>query len=262
VHRPLDLSEVWLELDGDEEGRAPSPSVFVGLAEGRPTRATAEEALRLLLGAGTLSRSWEGVARCFSACGGPARVSHVGAMLARSTPTLRVNVNDVPPDGAAGYLEAAGWPGAVAEATDTLDWLTALVDRITLCLDVGRDAAVLPRLGFECSFTGAHRDEARWRALLDTLVARGLSAPATRDALLAWPELVLPIGRAEPWPAALVKASLTAPATAFTAVDCRISHVKVCLEPGRPLTAKGYLWFGHEWLMGGASAAAPPGATS
>jgi hypothetical protein len=253
---PLAITELWLECDDGPTGTALRPSVFVGLTPGAQAgdnERTARTAVQHVMTDEQIAACWTDVRRRFTACAEPAWVSHIGAMVGRTPPALRMNVKRLPRDGIVPYLEETGWHGPRAELSRVVEWLAASVDTITVCGDVPAGSTV----GFECSFAEQPRFEPRWAALLDDLVDREVCAPGKRDALLAWHEVIAPPNSAAPWPDPLIVAALQSPADAFGAIDCRVSHVKVIYEPGRPLRAKGYLSFTHGWLAPDATSESP-----
>jgi hypothetical protein len=266
LHR--EISELWLELDQPPAGSQPEAragaglpplSVFVGFPP-EPSTASerlgvAETALDLVLGRPAWG-PWRGnVRRCFEACPEGAFVSHIGMMLGRSAPALRLNVKRLGPDRLGPYLGGVGWSealdGTVGEAawnqaTETMSRLHRLVDRITVGFDVGE--RVYPKLGFECAVAGQPPAEPRWATFLDELVAQRMCTGTKRDALLAWPGLTGPSEDDGPWPAELIRAGLLRPPDHFSVLVRQLGHVKVTWEPGRTLEAKAYFGFFHEWL--------------
>jgi hypothetical protein len=50
---------------------------------------------------------WPSIHRCFRACTGPARVSHVGVMLGRPSAAVRVNVKRLASEDIGSYLGRA-----------------------------------------------------------------------------------------------------------------------------------------------------------
>jgi hypothetical protein len=244
------IQDVWLEFD---DRRAGALSVFVGFAR---TPATVASRLRLAsLAASSLGADVSpALRRCVHACPAGAFVSHLGLMLGRPAPFVRVNVRRLEPPDLAAYLAAVGWDGDAADATALASELRELMDGVTLCLDVG--SVVQQRLGFEAhAVPGA--PEPRWEALFDALVARGWCTAPKRDALLAWPGLLTP-PTAGSWPAGLARDALLAPADHFTAIARVISHVKLVLAPELPVRAKGYIGFAHRWLRPALDRDPPP----
>jgi hypothetical protein len=252
------IEALWLEFD-----RPPlsSLSVFVGLDRSLADPAgVAYEALDALAGRAGWARSQDALGRCIGACPDGAYVSHLGLMLGRAAPFLRVNVKRLEPGDLEGYLREVGWPGRPDAAVELMRELHPLVDGVAVCLDVG--AHVQPRLGFECHLEGQPPAEARWARFLDELVARGWCTARKRDALLAWPGLVVPEAGAGAWPAHILREALLHPPDDFTTLERRLNHVKVTYEPGATPAAKGYFGFLHRWLQPGLDGDEPERATA
>ena len=246
------LSDVWLEFD-----RPPSSalSVFAGFQPG-PDLARAEAALDLLAGRGAWAAWRPAVSLCFDATPPGSYIHRLGLMLGRPTPLMRVNVAGLAPRDVAMYLGAAGWPGDRDAAAELFAGMHAMVDGVTLCLDVGE--TVGPRLGLECHLRKQPAAEPRWETFLDHLVARGWCTPAKRAALLEWPGVTLPGETAEAWPAHLVHESLRRPADHLTSLDRRLNHVKLTYSPTEAIEAKGYFGFIHGWLRPPVEPSEPP----
>jgi hypothetical protein len=246
------IPELWLECDADATGgEAALPSLFFGL---RPSAAAcvdncsvAESALTLLSGQAAWSAVAPNLRRCFDACPTDVFVSHIGLMLSRATDALRVNIKRLQPETLAGYLADVGWPGPIDEIADLMAVLAPQVDRVTVCLDIGR--SVWPQVGLECVLQRQPPQEVRWYPFLTDLVERGWCTPAKRDALLAWPGQIDPTTATHPWPTPLLVASLVQPPDQFSVFERRLSHIKVVYRPQQIPEAKGYLWFSHEWLQ-------------
>jgi squalene-hopene cyclase-like protein len=236
------LKDLWLEFD-----RPPSSalSVFAGLRpEADPVHA--EAALDLLAGREAWAAWRTEVRRCFDATPpGRSRIGHLGLMLGRAAPFMRVNVGGLTADDVVPYLDRVGWPGDRDAAAALFARFHPLVDGVTLCLDVGE--AIGPRLGLECHLSGQPPAEPRWDALLEHLVAQGWCTPAKRAALLEWPGFTLPGEIADPWPAHLVHESLRRPADHLTGLERRLNHVKVIYSPAEGVEAKGYFGLLHAW---------------
>jgi hypothetical protein len=266
LHR--EVSDLWLELDQPAAGSQsevpasatlPPLSVFVGFPP-EPSTASerlgvAEAVLDLVLERPAWGPWRANVRRCFEACPEGAFVSHIGMMLGRSAPALRINVKRLGPDRLGPYLQGVGWwealdgtvrQAAWDQAAETMSQLHRLVDRITVGFDVG--ARVYPRLGFECVAAGQPPAEPRWGTFLDELVAQGMCTVSKRDALLAWPGVTVPSEDDGPWPPELIRAGLVRPQDHFSVFVRQLGHVKVAYEPGRTLEAKAYFGFFHDWL--------------
>ncbi|MGD8794641.1 MAG: hypothetical protein PVF47_18980 [Anaerolineae bacterium] len=231
------IHTIWLEFDLDDGAvPAPAPSLFFTLKRKglvvSEAQAIAETALDLLLGESARSRWQAGVRRCFDACRDVARIHQVGVMLARHPQVVRFCVAALPPGQIVPYLRQVGWQGPAAKLESLAAWLLGLVDCIDMVdLDVV-GGQVQPQVGLECLFHRQPPREPRWAAFFDALVARGLSAPAWRDAVLAWP------GYSNP-----VSGPLPSLPDRLVLLNRRVSHVKLVYQPSHPLQAKAYLWF-------------------
>lgn len=248
------LAEAWLEYDFVEasagsETPAACPSIFIGLPQSliSPDErwAAVQCALDILMEGNW--RAWrEALLRTMVACPPEAFVSHVGAMLGRALPALRVNVKRLRPHTMARYLEMVNWPGEIAAAMAVAEKLFGFVDHITLCLDVGKQ--LYPRLGFECVLIAQSPTEPRWAVLLDYLVEEGLCTAAKRDGFLGWSGMTTPLLSDLDWPDHLIVESLIHPANHLSIIQRRFSHIKVIYVPGEPLSAKGYVGFAPHWM--------------
>ncbi|ETX02747.1 MAG: hypothetical protein ETSY1_02490 [Candidatus Entotheonella factor] len=245
------IPEIWLEFDNDRTSQGlPLPAVFFALPQdispAMDTYKIAAQSLNLLLGLSGW-REWQTpLSRCFAACPDGGFVSHIGVMLSRRAPALRVNVKRLQPDTLHPYLQHIGWPYETHGVQTLMQQLSTRADRITVCLDVGQ--TIYPRLGFECIFLHQPPQDAGWTKLLDDLVHQGLCTSEKRDALLSWPGQTTPVNSLVSWPEHLIVASLLQPSSSFTAFDRRLSHLKVSWQPPHVLEAKAYLWFQHQWI--------------
>jgi ubiquinone/menaquinone biosynthesis C-methylase UbiE len=244
------IPEVWLEYDGDgPDARTRLPSLFLALGyEDRSptTPAVVDEALDILLGGSW--HPWRAqLRRCFEAADDAVFISHIGVMLSRGTPGLRVNVKRLQRDTLPGYLRGVGWAGDSREVAALGSALFAVADRATLALDVGE--AIADRIGLECAVDEPSGTTERWAQLLDVLVDAGLCTSVKRDAVLEWPGVDTPAGAVGAWPTSLMALSLSEPVDSFTTLERRLSHVKVTAGGGfrAQSKAKAYLWFAHRW---------------
>ena len=240
------LRELWLEFDRAVDS---SPSVFAGLTRTRipvaERSAVAAEVLELLIGPETWEPWRPAVERCIAACPDGVVVSHLGVMLGRSAPFVRVNVKRLAVEGLQAYLGEVGWTGDAARAVEVMQRLSKQVDGVTVCLDVGE--RVHEPIGFECHLQGQPAAEPRWAEFLDDLVKAGWCTARNRDALLRWPGVVTP-DQGGAWPPHLLRDALLQPPDQFTAIERQLSHVKVALNAGGDPRAKGYFGFLHTWL--------------
>ncbi len=201
--------------------------------------------VRMLVGddqAATLDRA---LTRCALACPEPARISHVGVMLGRALPAMRVHVRGLPLRELAGYLDRVGWVADPAEIGFLGQALLDYADWVVVCLDILRDQVV--RVGLECFFANKRGLDPRWRPLLERLTALDLSSADKAAALLRWPATFTPLDSPGPWPDDLIAQSLTEPEDTLGVFDRRLSHVKLTFVPGQAVSAKVYFGYGHVW---------------
>lgn len=251
------IDDLWLEFDRPPEA---ARSVFVGFPRGpvapADRRPVVREALDLLAG----RSAWEGFAACVDACFDAlpdgATVSHVGLMLGRPGPFVRVNVKRLSAESAEEYLRTLGWAGDPAAAARLVARLARVADGVTVCVDAGEGLG--PGVGLECHVgPQPPHDDGRWRALLDVLVDDGLCSGARAEALLTWPGTTTPATAGASWPPDLVRQALRRPDDHFSALERRLSHVKVTLDADGDVSAKGYFGFMHRWLRPPVAPAAP-----
>ncbi|AFY57882.1 hypothetical protein Riv7116_5512 [Rivularia sp. PCC 7116] len=230
----------------------PIPAIFFGLQQdvspAVETYPIATKSLDLLLGDSGWCEWKEKLYRCFKSCPDRVFISHIGAMLSRNAPALRVNVKRLQPQLLIPYLQKIGWQHETNELEALMKQLFGLVDRITVCLDVGKQ--IYPQIGLECIFLNQPDSESRWNTFFNYLVEQGLCEPQKRDALLKWSGFTNPINAQAPWPNNLIVDSLLQPRERFSVFERRLSHIKISWRKQGQLSAKAYLWFEHQWLSG------------
>ena len=183
--------------------------------------------------------------RCHAALPAGTRISHIGLMLGRAHPVVRVHISRMPLASYGSFLQHIGWPGDTGPVQHLAHVLGAQCDHIILCVDAAD--AVGATLGLECFFSDGDGMDPRWPAFLDWLVEQGMCTAAKRTGLLRWVGITQPTPD-NGWPDNWIIESLLQPATHFGVFSRRLSHVKVSFEPGRDLTAKAYFGFAHSWL--------------
>lgn len=242
------LSELWLEYDADRL-QIPSPLIFLGL----PQQATMPNdlysavvnALNLLLPTGTQQPWHDNLRYCFSACPSSMFVSHLGLLPTRDTPAVRVNLKRFSGVTLDAYLQQLSWRYDTFALCQLLDKLLTMVDRVTVCLDIGQ--TISPQVGLECILLRQPANEPRWITFIDFLIDNALCTTLKANDLLDWPRQVTPMNTQTAWPETLMLASFTQPYACFSLFERRLSHIKLTWHPDKPLIAKGYLWFEHQW---------------
>jgi len=122
------------------------------------------------------------------------------------------------------------------QAEQALELLGDL-DRLHLSVDIDPTGGISPRIGIDGSYRKAPSREPRWRMLFERLVAAGLCAPKTKDAVLDWPGYDSFWTAPEGWPL---------PGGGIGGFCVRaLSHIKLVTRPDTGPEAKAYLLFGH-----------------
>ncbi|HET6763772.1 MAG TPA: hypothetical protein VFH27_08865 [Longimicrobiaceae bacterium] len=231
---------VWLEFDVPADaGTVPVPGVFVyssheALRPGPlPTAPEgARRALEILRGSTLPAELARGLDRCWASLPPGAHAPHVGAMLSRGAPSLRVCVTGAAREEVPGFLADAGWPGDAAALARLLSELEHDGAPEPAMVQVDMAGSANARVGIEYALDRAPQASGALPrgAFLDALVRRGLCAPAKRAALAEWPGAALHELAHQLWP---------------SVVSRRVNHVKLVLGASGPVEAKAYLSVDH-----------------
>jgi hypothetical protein len=241
------VATIWLEFDIDGTPH-PLPSFFFGPHPAAWKQATSDGFQPLLDPLISLAPSTidaDQLQRSLAAVPSTAEVFQLGLMLSRSANGVRLCVRGTPDAALFDYLLRIGWQGDASMLRDLLTTLGSLVDNLGLDADVS--SVIGDRIGIECRFDQWQQpaQEPRWQRFLDHLVSIKVCTSAKRDALLAWPSTSYHRFPEDRLPRVLIRA---------------LNHIKIVVEPGKPLEAKAYLWFGtrtadymkiHRQLHGG-----------
>lgn len=250
------FAQTWLEFDlpRPHAGAAlPAPSFFADLdpaaARSADPAATAGAALAVLGDGDVDPAVLATIATCVAELPPEARWLSLGVMFGRPADPVRICVAGLPASGVPAYLERIGWTGSAAQLHAVRAGLDGFTTLSTLALDVG--TSVRPRLGIEYNLEARrslHDSAARWRPFLDRLVEDGLCARHKRDPLLACIGFDHERIDQESWPAGLRAASDRHGPNVLSVLLRKLAHVKVVVEPDRPVVAKAYLELTHDWL--------------
>lgn len=246
LHKSVD--NLWLEFDLEEKpSQIPIPCIFLALNQQKvsETQGIMSTALRLLNDS-TSSVLESNLRLCINSLPSGANITHLGAMLSRTTKTVRVNVKGIPPEQLLDYLTEIGWTDTQNTFSPVVSNLTKLVDEIVLTFDVGE--TIHPRIGLECFLEKQPINEPRWQLFLGYLVDQGLCSPTKKNAFLAWHGFSQKSDQPELWPKNLDWGNRFLGSKALSLFWRAISLIKIVYQPGSPLEAKGYLAFGHRWF--------------
>ena len=242
------VAQIHLEFDMDEPSSSvPIPCIFLELNQENVQEAQGLiELARRLLNRPTSSLLESNLRLCGDSLPDGARITHLGAMLSRSSQGVRLNVKGIDPAHLWDYLVKIGWTDTTNTFPTLVSTLSKLVDETVLTFDVGE--TIHPRIGLECFLEKQPQHEPRWQLFLDYLVERGLCAPAKRNGLLAWPGFSQKADNPELWPKSLNWGDRFLGSKTLSVFWRTISLIKIVYQPDKPLEAKGYLAFGHRWF--------------
>jgi hypothetical protein len=249
------VEEAWLEFDVGLTRDAPSntPSVFFSLRYESPQEPAlrrrlsreyvrvAKEGLDILEGRQTTPAALSILAECFHSLPAFARIHFLGAMISRSTETIRVLASGMSLEDMVQYLQRLGFRGSVGHVA-LIDDISELTNSMWLAADI-EATGVSPRIGFEfyCNSTAPSANNREWGSLLDFLADKGICADNKRNALLGAADMSNRELDELAWPDSLRKVSKILGPAGFDRIEFRIHHIKVIDRPGVPLEGKAYL---------------------
>jgi hypothetical protein len=237
------IASLFLEFDvTSRSGEIPSPGVFLHLepaicGAAKPDTAAPEglewltdRALPLLIGAPLSPGARDGLVQAVEALPSGGRIVHMASMRSRGSDAIRVYAS-LPIGSVGTYLSSLSWPGDAGEIAGVCERYGAQPDgaiRSATAIQFEMGPALAPRIGVEFSSFHLSEQERRedWAWLLELLVRDGLCSKRKRDDLLSWPRTSQQKLTFASWPCTLVN---------------ELSHVKIAVQPGKPLEAKAYL---------------------
>lgn len=243
------VHHIWLEFDLDRPPEpVPIPCLFLSLNSAviADTRSLIEMARRIPHH--SISPKIESNLQLCAQCLPPnAKIEHLGAMLSRPAKAVRTVITGIRAEQIPDYLAKIGWSDPTNQLESLVASLCEYVDSIgILDLDVGDEIA--PKIGLECFIHKQSNYEDRRQLFLNYLVDNNLSTPAKSNALLSWSGLTQKSPDTELWPDNLILGDLFLGARAHSVFWRSINHIKISYQPSKPLDAKAYLAFGHNWF--------------
>ncbi|HEY2900490.1 MAG TPA: hypothetical protein VGL59_07940 [Polyangia bacterium] len=229
LHTPIAM--VFLEFDAPFTAARP-PSIFArvdaAIGDGAQQWAQAapmvDDLARTLLGQPVDAATRAQLDTVFRALPPGGRVIDVAVMLPREQVAVRLFIS-VPRARLSGYLDALGWADEAGQLPGVLHALFPASAHVSLQIDVS--ASVGRRIGIELSPALSRETGDEWVTIGDRLQRFGLCGGDQSEALARWPGTGAPVAVGGRWPSRAVRL---------------ISHVKIVLEPPRPIEAKVYLW--------------------
>jgi len=238
------LREAWAEYDIVRPGHAAQAALFVGIEpDHRRDRALLSRVAAALLGASEPTDALDACWQRYALGNGPLQIGYVAAMPGRQGHPVRLNIGGP----SAAHLAL---PGVAAIRSTAMDAVFAASDNLVTCIDV-RDDGIGPRWGLELVTRRGAGMLSRTRVLLQRLCATGLLSEPASAALQGWSG-----GQALPGTSYGAQRALAGePGTLYAWRT--INHLKLVIEPGRPVGLKAYLGFGRRWIPDAWAAAAP-----
>jgi hypothetical protein len=254
------VEEAWLEFDVGLTRGAPgnTPSVFFSIGYESPQESAlrrrlsreyvrvAKEGLDILEGRQTSTSTLSRVAESFHILPAFARIEFLGAMISRSTETVRVVASGMSLEDMVRYLQRLGFRGSVGHLALIADMLE-LTSHMWLAADI-EATGVSTRIGFDfyCNSTIQSANNSEWASLLEFLAEKGICADHKRYSLLAAADMSNRELDQLAWPDCVRKVSKILGPAGFDRLEFRIHHIKVIDRPGVPLEAKAYLCGGYK----------------
>jgi hypothetical protein len=249
------VEEAWLEFDVGltRDALGNTPSVFFSLGYESPQEPAlrrrlsrdyvrvAKEGLDILEGRQTSSATLSILEDSFHILPAFARIQFLGAMISRSTDTIRVLISGMSLKVMVQYLQRLGFRGPVGHLALIAD-ISELTSHMWLAADI-EATGVSPRIGFElyCDSAAQSANNRELASLLDFLAAKGICAGHKRDALLGAVDMSNRELDEFVWSDSLRKVSKILGPAGFDRIEFRIHHIKVIDRPGVALEAKAYL---------------------
>lgn len=238
------VAAVGLEFDIHRDP-VPPPAMFVALSRAAMSdRELLIATIARLMGQASLPTE-TAVRTCLRALPEGATIKFVGTMPSRGSNALRVNVAGIPTDRITDYLRSLGWPYPTIPLASTIATVSEATDDLILCLDL--TDRVLPRIGIECILREQPPRDPRWNRLLNYLMTIDVCSDSKRQALLIWHGDTLRSQSTHYWPRNLELGDKLLGPVASTFYRY-LSHIKLVHQPDRPVEAKAYLGFFHQWI--------------
>lgn len=245
------IDDIWLEFDIDKQKQLQvEPCIIAALnQDSLLTFDRVKDYLMDLSGRSNRALSTktiQNLALCHSSLVEDAKITYLGIMLSRTTPTVRVNIKGLTTRLLENYLNVIGWPGQIDVLTNLVDDVSRFTDYHVITFDIGD--TILPRIGVECFLNRQPPKESRWSQLLDLMVDKGICTTQKKDALLSWPGLTKKLDQPESWPEELSLNDKLFESRANSLFWRTLSLIKIVYQDNILLSAKGYLAFGHRWF--------------
>ncbi len=244
------FSQVWLEFDQLQDTALP-PGLFLTLMPGADPRTLipALQALRTRLTIlGESGRGWLELDKLIRHPDDLPDITHLGFMLSRPDSGIRV-VRQLGSDLATpADIEDTELKKSAQQIHQLIRPVLPYFSDFRWCQDLGGDHP--GPASIECFFPEPDQQESIIK-ILDWLLANELCTNRERDALEGWSAILTPETLADAWPQSLIFESLGRGYDEFSAIECKLGHIKLSAATGKPVSAKMYFGYLNRWLRAG-----------
>jgi len=237
---------LWFEFDSSEfSNEIPIPSVFFHPASIKASKLDKIEdkwftriALPMLTGKKLSRKIEDNIFRCVENLPPGAALFQIGAMLSRSSDSVRLVFKRIQPNDIIPYLKSIGYQEDTTELKEMLNELKEFVTRMVLHIRVGEK--IDPAVGIEGSFyPDRYHEETGWAKFLDYLKDKGLCHPEKYSALINYPGIETNENEYDN-EADYIPSIKTSDNSKIKTLIRYISHIKISYSPYKKLEAKAY----------------------
>lgn len=237
---------LWLEFDSNEFlNDIPVPSVFFHPASISADKLDRIEdkwftriAIPLLTGKKISSKIENNIFRCIENLPPGAALFQIGAMLSRSSDSVRLVFKRIQPNDIIPYLKSIGYKNDTTALEETLNEMKEFVTRMVLHIRVGEE--VDPVVGIEGSFyPDRYHEETGWTKFLDYLKNKDLCNPEKYSALISYPGIETSENEYNTDMDFIPSIKISDESKIKTLIRY-ISHIKITYSPDHKLEAKAY----------------------
>jgi hypothetical protein len=256
------VKNAWLEFDiNDSDKGTPTPSFFfasnvINSEHHKDTpwenpesfEWVIDNALEPLMKESLEDATKQRLRKCFQFLPDKGNIFQTGVMLPRlsESQSVRICISGIKTLEVSSYLKSIECLECTEEIDSILNEIAGFTDRSAINISV-KDS-VCPKIGIECYIDDHTKHSPKWRAFLEFLVRQKLCTAKEMNALINWVGYSEEKSCSDIWPDDIrLGASFLYPTFRSTIVRT-LHHIKIVYEPGKPLSAKAYLWFAHRWL--------------
>ncbi len=241
------IERTWLEFDYCMEGAAAisKPSLFFGWSSTElATSVLGKRISKAVELAQELPCAPSLLHFCLEALPSSSQLFHVGLMIHRSQPSLRLCIQDRSVEPLVDLLKSLGLSSTARQVQQYLRPYFSLSNNFALHLDLGRQ--ISHRVSLEC-YTHGEVLENSWAAFFQQLSQDQFCQPQKIAALSEWAGRLQLIDRSNLWPSTWKLPRQGKASQQLPHVRRLINHIKFVLSPHQAPQTKAYLYFGKHY---------------